>query len=73
MAIEDDASDPKRIKIVGTTGSQVTPPYVYWKTVRVRHVDQVNEEGMPCEKVDAVMVLRRKCIRFFIELKRLCS
>ena len=71
MAVEDDASNPKRIEIVSTTDSHVMPPYVYWKTVRLRRIDTVNEEGMRSEKVDAVMVWRRKCVIFF--KKCLCS
>ena len=64
MAVEDDASNPKRIEIISATEYQVTPPYVYWRTVRLRHIDELNKEGMPSEKVDAVMVWRRKCAIF---------
>ena len=65
MTLEDDASKPKRIEVVSTTDSHVMPPYVYWKTVRLRHIDNVDEEGIPSEKMDAVMVWRRKCVLFF--------
>ena len=64
MAIEDDVSNPKYIEIISATDSHVTRPYVYWRTVRLRYVDEVNEEGMPAEKVDAVMVWRRRCSSF---------
>ena len=67
MAIEDEASNPKRIEIISTTDFHVTPPYVYWKTVRLRYIDEVDKEGTPPEKVDAVMVWRRKSTIFFNE------
>ena len=62
MAVEDDASKPERIEMIGTTETQVTPPYIYWKTVRLRHVDGRNTEGMSSENAEAVMVWRRKCV-----------
>ena len=71
MTMEDNASNSKRIEIVSTTDSHVNPPFIYWKSVRLRHIDNVNEEGLPSEKVDAVMVRRRKCVLFFKQ--RLCS
>lgn len=67
VEIEDDASNPGRIEVVSTTDFQVPPPYIYWKTVRLRHVDGKNKEGVPSEKVDALMVLRRKCVIFLTE------
>lgn len=70
MTMEDNASNSKRIEIISTTDSHVNPPFIYWKSVRLRHIDNVNEEGLPSEKVDAVMVRRRKCVLFFKQ--RLC-
>ena len=57
-----DASNPGRIKTISTTDSHVTSPYVYLGTARLRHVDDLNKDGMPSKKVDAVMMLRRTCL-----------
>ena len=67
VEIKDDASNPGRIEMVSTTDFQVPRPYIYWTTVRLRRVDGENEEGVPSETVDAVMVWRRKCVIFFEE------
>ena len=67
MEIEEDSSNPGRIEVVSTTDTQVPPYYIYWKTVRLRHVEGKNKEGVPSEEVDAVMVWRRKCAIFFTE------
>ena len=64
MAIEDDAWNPKYIDIISATDFRVPPPYVYWQTVRLRCTDEVKKEGIPFEKVDAVIVWRRKCAIF---------